>query len=196
MNQRIVTERTLLRRELLAGRASLSPGFRQRAAQLIARRVAATSWLHAAAAIALYVSIGAELDTRPLRRLARRRGCRIFLPRISNYRRRQMRLCADTGGPLRANRYGICEPPPAISVSAATLDVIFVPVVGFDDQGNRLGMGAGYYDRYLAGRRPLLVGLAYERSHVTALPMLPHDVRLDAVVTESGIHRYPREVRP
>jgi 5-formyltetrahydrofolate cyclo-ligase len=69
--------------------------------------------------------------------------------------------------------------------------VLFLPLVAFDDHGNRLGMGAGYYDRYIgrqpAGLRPLLVGLAHETQRASAdLPARSWDARLDAVVTEAG----------
>ena len=192
MNQRDVIERKLLRRMLLDGRAALSPGFRQRAALLVTQYVATTAWLHAGANIALYASMSAELDTGPLRDLARRRGCRVFLPRISNFRLRIMRLCRDRGDPLQLNRYGIGEPPATTSIGVHAFQAIFVPLLGFDHRGNRVGMGGGYYDRYLANCRPLLVGLAYERSRIPTLPALPHDIPLDAVVTEAGIHRFHR----
>ena len=192
MNQRDVTERKLLRRMLLDRRAALSPGFRQRAALLVTQYVATTGWLRAGANIGLYASMGVELNTRPLRALALRRGCRLFLPRISNFRLRVMRLCPDRGELLQPNRYGIDEPPATTSIGVHAFQAIFVPLLGFDDRGNRLGMGGGYYDRYLASGRPLLVGLAYERSRVPTLPVLPHDIPLDAVVTEAGIHRFHR----
>jgi len=74
---------------------------------------------------------------------------------------------------------------------------VLVPLVAFDDAGNRLGMGAGYYDRSFAFRRaapspPLLVGVGYEFQRVPALAAQPWDVPLDAVLTERGLQRFPR----
>jgi 5-formyltetrahydrofolate cyclo-ligase len=75
------------------------------------------------------------------------------------------------------------------------IDVVVLPVVGFDRRGNRLGMGAGYYDRALrrrqdaarAWRRPLLVGVAFACQELPAIPASPWDVPLDLIVTERGI---------
>jgi 5-formyltetrahydrofolate cyclo-ligase len=97
---------------------------------------------------------------------------------------------------LVSNRYGMLEPATrgiraGRYLNPLALSVLFMPLVAFDDQGTRLGMGAGYYDRYI-GRlshtlRPLLVGLAHEAQRSDqALPRNPWDVPLDAVVTETG----------
>ncbi len=70
-----------------------------------------------------------------------------------------------------------------------------LPVLGFDAQGRRLGNGGGYYDRALAApraaRRPLLLGYAYAVQEVPEIPAEPWDVKLDAVVTERGLRRFP-----
>ena len=76
--------------------------------------------------------------------------------------------------------------------------MLFLPVLGFDAAGTRLGSGAGYYDRLLAwrlrtdrhGGRPLLVGIAYDCSQLAHIPTAPHDVPLDAIVSESGIRYF------
>lgn len=94
---------------------------------------------------------------------------------------------------LQKNRYGIDEPVNTESMSAGQLTLVLTPLVAFDQQGNRVGMGGGYYDRtfaFLADQpRPasvLLVGVAYQ-FQFTALPEpQPWDIPLDAVVTETG----------
>ena len=138
-------------------------------------------------------------DADALRALAR--GCRVFVPRVTDYRRHRMRfLPAPAGSPgpaLRRGRYGILEPGQGIAMSVRRLDVLLMPLVGFDAQGHRIGMGKGYYDRALAFRnrrrtreRPLLVGLAFECQRVDALPARPHDIPLDRLVTEAGVRRF------
>ena len=71
-------------------------------------------------------------------------------------------------------------------------DVIVMPLLGFDAHGTRLGYGGGYYDRTLAKltKRPRLVGLAFAAQEVADIPHQPHDVPLDAVVTETGIRHF------
>jgi len=100
---------------------------------------------------------------------------------------------------LRRNRFGIAEPEGARLASARLLDVVFLPLVGFDRHGVRLGMGGGYYDRAFAFRRlrtvwhaPLLVGIGYASQQVEHIAPAAHDVPLDLVITERGVIRCVR----
>jgi 5-formyltetrahydrofolate cyclo-ligase len=98
-----------------------------------------------------------------------------------------------TGMAVRPNRFGIPEPADASEtiVAAESLELVLVPLVGFDRRGHRLGMGGGYYDATFAflsqGERPrvpLLVGIAYAFQELPALEARDHDVHLDYVCTE------------
>ncbi len=98
------------------------------------------------------------------------------------------------GSRQRANRLGISEPQGSRIISARRLDVVFLPILGFDARGVRLGTGGGYYDRAFAFRRwriawhaPRLIGIAYSFQQVESITPAAHDVLLDAVVTERGI---------
>jgi len=102
----------------------------------------------------------------------------------------------ELGDRHRVNRLGIEEPAGSRSIGARWLDVVLLPLVGFDARGLRLGTGGGYYDRAFEFRRwrtswqaPRLVGLAYAFQQVDAIVRAPHDVLLDAVVTEEGVVR-------
>ena len=146
--------------------------------------------------IAVYAALPEELDTAPLIALARRRGCRIYLPRIDRRRDSRAMQFVEMRGPLKRNRLGIAEPQTGETLGARWLDVVFLPLVGFDAQGVRLGTGGGYYDRAFAFRRwrsawqvPRLVGLAYAFQRVERIAPAAHDVLLDAVVTDEGIIR-------
>jgi len=82
-------------------------------------------------------------------------------------------------------------------MNARWLHVLIVPLVGFDDNGNRLGMGGGYYDATLSflrrrriWRKPFLIGLAYECQRAARIPSETWDIRLDAVLTETGLTRF------
>jgi 5-formyltetrahydrofolate cyclo-ligase len=192
----LAAARVRLRAELRARRRALSPGERQRAAHLVARNVDRKLGLRAGARVALYCSLREELDSAPLFELARQRGWRIFLPRIERTRlSRKMRFVA-CGGAQRINRLGIREPQGTTTLAARWLDAVFVPLVGFDAAGMRLGMGAGFYDRAFAYRRwrnawhkPRLIGVAYAFQQVAHIEAAAHDVRLDAVVTDQGVLR-------
>jgi 5-formyltetrahydrofolate cyclo-ligase len=188
--------RKSLRAELGARRRAVSAGERAAAARratLIADRL-----LHLSAGqrIAVYAALPAELDTAALIALAESRGCRIYLPRIERRRlSRSMRFVAR-GATLRENRLGIGEPEGSATIGARWLDLVFLPLVGFDGRGLRLGTGGGFYDRAFAFRqlrrvwhKPLLVGFGYAFQHVERLVAAPHDVLMDAVVTDEGFIR-------
>jgi 5-formyltetrahydrofolate cyclo-ligase len=189
-----VTDRKALRKTLRAQRRAVSASERARIAQLVA--VNADRYLHLQAGwrIAVYAALPSELDTAPLIELARNRGCHIYVPRIDRHSLgRKMRFVELTGR-QRRNRLGIHEPESFRMIGARWLDVVFLPLVGFDACGVRLGMGGGYYDRAFAFRRwraawhaPRLIGIAYSFQQVEGLTAAAHDVRLDAVVTEERI---------
>lgn len=188
--------RARLRAQLRAQRRALTPAERARASVLVARNINRYLDLHAGARVGLYCALGDELDSEPLFALARRRGWRIYVPRIERARlSRKMRFVA-AGGREQRNRLGILEPQVARAIGARWLDVVLVPLVGFDVHGMRLGMGGGFYDRAFAYRRwrrawrgPRLVGIAYAFQQVAPILAAQHDVHLDAVVTEKGIVR-------
>ncbi len=132
-----------------------------------------------------------ELSTVPLLARLVTTGKRVALPVVgkggsmSLYRYRRH-------APLVPNRFGIPEPAPgAPYVAPLSVDVLLVPLVAFDGYGVRLGMGAGYYDRFLGrlppSMRPRLVGLAHEvQRSLDPLPFADWDVPLDGVITERG----------
>ena len=193
--------RRALRNTLRAARAELSPLERRDAAREIATLVASTHWLTPDRRVALYASLPDEIDTAPLITLAMKRGARVYLPRIESHRACRMTF-APPGPHLRLNRFGIPEPDTTERIAPSALHIIFLPVVGFDSRGNRLGMGAGYYDRALAFRRrrhawpgPRLIGIAHSCQEVDAIDPTPTDIPLDAVVTERGIHVFRGENR-
>jgi 5-formyltetrahydrofolate cyclo-ligase len=162
---------------------------RQFAEQAIVRRLHALAAYRRARSVALYWPADGEPDVRGIEAHARARGKRLYLPVVCHGGRMAFAPWVR-GGRLRRNRYGIPEPAGGRRVPAARLDLVFMPLVAFDAQGNRLGMGGGYYDRALAGRRrrPLLAGIAFACQQAEAIPIQPWDIPLTVVITERG-HR-------
>jgi 5-formyltetrahydrofolate cyclo-ligase len=186
-----------LRRELWARRAAQPRAARRAAARLICAHLARAPWFRPGIAVGLYLSRDSEVDTSPLLALARRRGCRLYLPRITDFTAHRMQLVRDCGARRARNRYRIAEPRGAASLPAQAFALVLMPLVGFDNAGNRLGNGAGYYDRFVANRRgrggrPLLIGIAFECQRLDALPTAAHDVPLDGVITERGLQYFRR----
>jgi 5-formyltetrahydrofolate cyclo-ligase len=191
-------QRRQLRRELRARRQAIRGVVRRQKGRLLARRIAALGLLRPGRRIGLYLATAEEIDTTPLLELALRLGCHIALPRVISLRHDRMRFF-DLTGRVRRGAFGILEPQGGTARSARELDVVFMPLVGFDARGNRIGMGRGFYDRHFAHRlrlthcrRPMLVGLAYAVQQVDALPLSPHDVPVDTIVTESSTLRFHR----
>jgi 5-formyltetrahydrofolate cyclo-ligase len=190
----LAAARKSLRATLKAQRRAVSANERARVAQLVARNADRYLHLRAGWRIAVYAALPSELDTRPLIALARRRDCKIYVPRIDRHSLGHKMRFVELTGRQRRNRLGIAEPEGSLSIGARWLDVVFLPLVGFDARGVRLGMGGGFYDRAFAFRRwrsvwcaPRLIGLAYSFQQVEGLTAAAHDVRLDAVVTEERI---------
>ncbi len=189
----IARARRALRAELRARRRAIEPDVRGQAERRIAMHVRRHFRFHPGERVALYAPLPDELDVASIVRLAQRRGALVYLPRIVDRRRRRM-LFVPAQGPMRPNRLGILEPAVASPIPARWLDLVFVPLVGFDTAGMRIGMGAGYYDRAFAflrhraaWRRPKLIGVAFAAQRVAAIEGAPHDVHLDGVVTEEGL---------
>ena len=191
--------RAQLRRLLRQQRRALPRYQQQRAAHNLYRQLSHDPIFQRARHVALYLSNDGEIDPQLLLKAAQKRGKRAYLPVLSAWPRTKMvfqRL--KVGEKLIKNRFGIFEPKPnpAAQRKAWTLDLVLLPLVGFDAHGARLGMGGGFYDRsfaYLrrrhAGKRPTLIGLAHECQQVDRLDMAQWDIPLQATVTDKA--HYP-----
>ncbi len=156
----------------------------------MARLVQHQHWYRRARALAAYIANDAEIDPAPLLQAAHAAGKRVLLPRL---RQKHLEFVSyRPGAAVRRNRFNIPEPVGA-AWSLQRVDVVCVPLVGFDRDGHRLGMGGGFYDRTFAARvrknrgslrGPRLIGLAYAGQEVAQLPHEEWDVRLTGVVTE------------
>lgn len=186
-----------LRRLFRNARRLLPPAVRKAHAEAVARHFFASGLQMRGRTIGAYFSNDAdgELSTTPLLarllRIEEKNRKRLALPVVGRQGAMELyRYRRHT--PLVPNRFGIPEPAPgAPHVPKLSLDVLLVPLVAFDEHGVRLGMGAGYYDRYLSRiplpMRPRLIGLAHEvQRSGEPLPCAAWDVPLDGVVTEAG----------
>ena len=186
--------RPALRRQLRQARRTLSPQQQKRAARDLYRQLAQHPLFRRCRHIALYLPNDGEIDPRPLLREAQRRGKATYLPVLNAWPRTRMNFQrVGTHEVLIRNRYRIEEPPPcrARQRKVWTLDLVLLPLVGFDLYGGRLGMGGGFYDRSLAYRqlrknwhKPTLLGVAHECQKVDRLALASWDIRLQGVVTD------------
>jgi 5-formyltetrahydrofolate cyclo-ligase len=182
------TDKARLREQLRQRRKALTADERQSASQNASHQAQALPDWERSTRIALYLAADGELDPAQLAALCRKQDKSLYLPIIQQDNSLVFALWRPEQK-LTANRYGIPEPPPdSDRLRADDMDIIFLPLVGWDEQGNRLGMGGGFYDRTLDGAtRPLLVGLAHDCQQVAALPRESWDISLDFVVTGSAL---------
>lgn len=142
--------------------------------------------------IAAYCSFGHEVATRPLLAGLLAAGHVLVLPVVDRQSRMMEFRRVDSLDALTPGVYGILEPRSGELCSPEEIELFFIPGLAFDRQGNRLGRGGGYYDRYLSTVRPdaAKIGLAFQLQIAEALPVAPHDIKVDAVLTEQEIICY------
>jgi 5-formyltetrahydrofolate cyclo-ligase len=179
-------ERPALRWRLRAARRAIAAAERPGAAAAVDAALRSLGLPRPGTRIAAYRAMDGEIDPAIVLGRASALGCQIHYPVITSLRSRRMRFATegDAGDGVT----------PVVR-SGHWLDLVLVPLVGFDARGNRLGMGGGFYDRHFAflrnrraWRRPLLIGLAFELQRVPRLYDAAHDVPLWGIVTERGIY--------
>lgn len=164
----------------------------RQAAVAVARRLAQSPFFWRAQRITFYFANDGELDPGPILTRALAHGKHCYLPRLNRFPLPHMEFVRyRPGGHLRANRFGILEPVDGRVCSPRALDLVLLPLVGFDAGGGRLGMGGGFYDRTFAFIRrlpgPALVGLAHACQEVPCLPREAWDIPLAAIVTDRAL---------
>lgn len=191
--------RSELRKRLRQHRRALSVEKQQQAAEYLALNLLKNPDLHRARHIAIYLPNDGEIDPHVYLDIARRKGIRFYLPVLHPIHDGRLVFSPYYDGvELTANRFGIPEPAfsKGLARPAWALDAVLFPLVGFDEQGGRLGMGGGFYDRTFAFSRirprlaPKLIGLAHDFQKVKKLPIEPWDVPLHSVVTDKRRYRF------
>lgn len=186
--------RQQLRQQLREQRRSLSLKQQQQAAQCVANNILASGLLKRHRDIALYMANDGEIDPSPLLHLLCQQGRRCYLPVIAP--NNQLRFVLyQPGDTLKLNRFGIAEPMEQRQQRKPwTMGLVFVPLVGFDRNGGRLGMGGGFYDRSFSRiktqpmlKQPQLVGLAHHCQQVEALALNSWDIPLSQIATDQEI---------
>ncbi|MEY4267708.1 MAG: hypothetical protein RIS90_2243 [Pseudomonadota bacterium] len=182
--------KTALRAAQVARRDGLKPELRVAATATIVARVRRLPAWQRARGVLSYMAFGSELDLDELHRELLQQGRLLVAPRVpAQGRALELRQLVDLSQDLAPSRWGIPEPLPERCplVDPAQIDLVLVPGVAFDRTGNRLGYGAGLYDR-LGQRLPpsaLRLACVQDALLVDRVPAEPHDAPVDLLVTES-----------
>ncbi len=182
-----------LRKDLRAARAAVDA--RQRAGwdERINRELLAWAEQSRPAVLAAFLAFDGEPDLRPALRQLDQSGVRLALPVVRTGPGRDVIVFRQWSAhsELAPNRYGIREPVGTLDIQLTEIDAVLMPLVGWDRRGGRLGMGASYYDRafqaFAGSDRPRRIGVGYELQRLERVPVEPWDLRLHAMLTESGL---------
>ena len=187
-----------LRSKLVRQRRALPPQLAHQAGHAASVHAWQLPVMQRARRIAAYLAVNSEIDCGALIETAWSRGREVYLPVLQGKSLFFRRYRRNTR--MALNRFGIPEPAEEPFLRAVDLDVVIAPLVAFDQAGNRLGMGGGFYDRTFSflrhrknWRRPRFVGFAYKMQGVNNLTAKSWDVPMDAVVTESAKFEFLRK---
>lgn len=196
MTSRLLSDRQNIRRAMFCLRQSLTQAQQRQAAEHVTEKALNFSLIRQAKTLALYFSVNDELDTHPLITQLWQQKKQLYLPVLHPFARGQLLFFRyDPASPLKLNRFGIPEPYLNLRhlLPLNLLDVVFIPLVGFDNEGHRLGMGGGFYDRTLQRCQQYhftTIGLAYDCQYVERLPYTDWDVPLSVVITPSKLWQW------
>jgi 5-formyltetrahydrofolate cyclo-ligase len=193
--------RTSIRQQLRRRRQALSAKQQQHAARQLDRQISSAGLFKRSQHIAFYLANDGEIDPQLLLARAHRQGRCCYLPVLAPGNRIYF-VRYRPGDRLKINRFGIAEPTNKRPHKSWALNLALLPLVGFDLQGGRLGMGGGFYDRSFAWqlRHPQitqvrLVGLAHSCQQVDEIKQESWDIPLAAVATDEGVFCIQRDDR-
>jgi len=144
--------------------------------------------------IACYVAVDHEFDLNPIIEEILNIGKLCYLPKINNSHLDFFYFSKNT--PLELNRFNIPEPAGSNMIDKKDLDLVLLPLVGFDLSGHRLGMGGGFYDKSFSFllddkmKKPFLLGAAFECQKFPKIPTEAFDAKLDGALTEKTIYYF------
>jgi 5,10-methenyltetrahydrofolate synthetase len=177
--------RTQQRAALIARRAALPAAQRREWSAAIGACVESCFPLLAGMTIGFCWPYQGEFDARFAIRYFRSRGATAALPAVVGKTSPLQFRKWWPGAPMTPGAYDIPVPD---GTEPVVPDAVIVPMNGFDGQGYRLGYGGGYFDRTLAAARPLALGVSFEFARLPTIYPQPHDIAMDFVVTEAGVH--------
>ena len=186
-----MTEKQRIRTQGKKARRAMRPEERSEASVRIARRIGDSVEFRCAETILIYNAVPDEVDLGFLTGLPEAEGKKFCYPHVLG--EGKMEILQPSGpGDWKEGQYGIMEPDEktSLKVNAEELDLVLCPCTAFDEQGGRMGMGGGYYDRYLPNCvNAVIAAAAFEAQKVSAVPSEETDVPMDMVFTESAVYR-------
>lgn len=205
-------KRNEIRQSLRAKRQSLSDIEQQQFSNDLLAQLSAREDINSAKNIAIYLANDSELDAMPFIKWCWQKNKNIYLPVIHPFSRGHLLfLHYDENSTMTKNSYGILEPKLDIRLikNIGEIDIMFTPLVAFDQTGNRLGMGGGFYDRTLSSwykqyrldneqrsaqqkqlTKPYPIGLAHDIQLIADIPSELWDIPLPEIITPTKQYKF------
>jgi 5-formyltetrahydrofolate cyclo-ligase len=184
-----MNSKSAVRREYLLRRRTIHADRRHAWDTRIRKRVLALPEVANAGEVLAHIGVAPEVDTREIVSELIQRGTRVIAPVMDENDDVMRWGVVDSVDTLVHGPYGILQPPDETLVPAPASAPIIVPCVAFTERCERLGRGGGHYDRFLASHAGPKIAVAYECQRADAFPVEPHDISVDAVVTEGKVYR-------
>jgi len=182
----MIDQKQMIRQQLLKQRNQMSKEEVKRKSLNVQKKLQQDRWFHDAESILFYVSYGNEVSTHQLIKIWLKDHDKVILPHS------QTKSCTidvkiiTSWDHLTKGAYGILEPSADAPSFTDKLDLIIIPGVGFDQTGNRIGHGKGYYDRLIQDHQQAkLIGLAYDFQIIRSIPTGPYDKKIHKIITET-----------
>lgn len=190
--------RSSLRRAFREKRSVLTKQQQASAAQEVLKQAIAYKIFDDCSRVAIYLTNEGELDTQPLIEYLWAQGKEVYLPVLHPFSKGYLLFLRYTPSTvMKANNFGILEPILNVMTLCpiAQLDIVLTPLVAFDEKGNRMGMGGGFYDRTIKGiasKQSRLIGLAHDCQKTVSLPIQVWDIPLPEVLTPTSLFSFNR----
>ncbi len=175
-----------IRKRVLAGRDALSSEQRTSKSREIEKRLFSLPEFKTSHSVLFFAAFRSEVETAPMIRKTLASGKRVILPKVAGKELSLFEI-KDFDKDVLPGSWNIPEPRETAPVSLTEVDLIIVPGAAFDEQGNRLGYGAGFYDKLLVSFQGPTVAIAFEAQIVPEVPTDLHDVPVKMIVTEKRV---------
>jgi len=177
-------EKAALRKHLLEKRDSISFDLMEIQSKKIFSKLMKMKIISEAKSVGCYSSIGSEVQTSDIINYLLDDGKSVSLPKVSQDEMTFRKV--DDISKLEKGEFDIPEPKDNAPFQEKH-DVILIPCIGLDNQGNRIGYGFGFYDRYLEGNNAVKIALSYSKQIVKTIPISKNDVKMDWIITEKDV---------
>ncbi len=185
----INTSKDFVRRQYAAERKAYTEGYRTEESEAVTAHFLQSALYHNARTVMCYVSMRTEVDTHLLLQTMLRDGKTVCVPLVTDRNGQMRAVIIRSWDDLKCvGSFGILEPSSeGATIEPSEIDLVVVPGIAFTQSGQRLGMGGGYYDRFLANTQAVRIGFAFSCQIKQSLPTDVWDVTMDHLVTQDGI---------